>query len=98
MSQQTVLSVEHDEGIFYIISLVFREIAPSIKLHRSADVEEALDVLRQNQRSGAKQPCLLLLDVNLPKRNGFKLLYEMQWEGLLASIPCPTQKSDQHPK
>jgi CheY-like chemotaxis protein len=84
---RTVLSVEDDDGSFSVISFAFREVAPSIQLQRVVDGDEALAVLRQNQRSCIDQPSLILMNLNLPKRNGFELLNEMQRERLIDSVP-----------
>jgi len=47
----------------------------------AADGEEALAVARQTQ------PQLIILDVQMPKRNGFEVFAELQADEALSSVP-----------
>ena len=47
----------------------------------AADGDEALAVAR------AKQPQLIILDVQMPKRNGFEVFAELQADEALSSVP-----------
>ena len=62
---------------------------PSVNLlHAVHDGEEALAYLRrEGPYAAAPRPGLVLLDINMPKKNGFEVLYEIKEDPQLRSIP-----------
>ncbi len=57
-------------------------------LHVAADGVAALELLRrQGPHSGAPRPDLILLDLNLPKKNGREILAEIKQDESLCQIP-----------
>ena len=57
-------------------------------LHVVKDGVEAMDFLRKNGKySGEKRPDLILLDLNLPKKNGHEVLAEIKQDEELKIIP-----------
>ena len=57
-------------------------------MHVAGDGEEALDYLfRRGEFRDAKRPDLILLDLNLPKKDGREVLAEVKADGDLKVIP-----------
>lgn len=57
-------------------------------LHIVYDGEEATDFLfKRNQYKNAPRPDLIILDLNLPKKNGQEVLAEIKADDSLRSIP-----------
>ena len=57
-------------------------------LHVVYDGEEATDFLfKRNQYKNAPRPDLIILDLNLPKKNGQEVLAEIKADDSLKSIP-----------
>jgi CheY-like chemotaxis protein len=74
--------------LIYIIKIAFKEINATNRLHVVTSGETAIDSL--NNRKGnvcAPRPDLILLDLNLPKKDGRKLLYEVKADDKLKAIP-----------
>lgn len=63
-----------------------RKLAMADHIHRVADGQAALDYLRNNDRQ-QPMPALVLLDLNLPGKDGHAVLAEMQADPELRSVP-----------
>ncbi len=83
-----ILLVEDNPADVRLTQEAFKETRLRCKLHVARDGAEALDFLRQNGRfTGAPRPNVILLDLNLPKKDGREVLAEVKNEPLLKSIP-----------
>jgi CheY-like chemotaxis protein len=83
-----VLLVEDNEDDIVIIQESFADARLVNVLNTVRDGEEALAYLRREGRyKGAHRPGLVLLDINMPKKNGFEVLEEMKAAPVLRQIP-----------
>lgn len=88
MSRRIVLYVEDDDAAFFLFRVVAEEAYRNLELHRALDGEQALAFLRRTgPYHNAPRPDLVLLDLNLPKRDGFEVLAEIKATEHLRSIP-----------
>jgi len=83
-----VLLVEDDPGDVLMTREAFEHHKIRNKLHVVADGVEALQFLRrEGPHSAAPRPGLVLLDLNLPRKDGREVLAEIKSDEALRSIP-----------
>ncbi len=86
--RREILLVEDSQGDIRLIREALREICGGHVLHVVNDGVEALAFLH---RTGAyvstPRPDLVLLDLNLPRKNGREVLYEIKRDPQLRDIP-----------
>lgn len=83
-----VLLVEDNPGDVRLIEEVFKENKVHNIVYVVGDGEEALAFLgREGKYAGVPRPDLVLLDLNLPKKDGREVLAEMKEDEHLRSIP-----------
>jgi CheY-like chemotaxis protein len=88
VAHRVLLSVEDSDAEYYIIKMALSETGIPVDLHRVPDGEQALSFLHKvDGFEIAPRPDLILLNVNLPKRDGFEVLTEIQASDTLRSIP-----------
>jgi two-component system, chemotaxis family, response regulator Rcp1 len=82
-----ILLVEDSAADAGLIQEFLSEGAPLIRFHWVRDGEEALCFVRREGRfSGCPRPDLILLDLNLPKRDGREVLAEIRATPELRSL------------
>ena len=83
-----VLLVEDSPGDVRLTREAFRDANTSIQLHVASDGVEAMAFLKQEgERVDAPRPDLILLDLNLPKKDGREVLSEIKSDVGLKTIP-----------
>lgn len=83
-----VLLVEDNPGDVRLTQEAFKEAKVSIKLDVTMDGAEAIKFLRkEGEYADAVTPDLILLDLNLPKKDGREVLKEIKTDDLLKRIP-----------
>ena len=83
-----ILLIEDNPGDARLATEALREAKVHNNLHWVADGEEAISFLRrQGDRAEAPRPDLILLDLNLPRRDGRQVLEEIKADPTLRRIP-----------
>jgi CheY-like chemotaxis protein len=83
-----VLLVEDDPGDVLMTKEAFEQYAIRGNLHVVGDGEQAMQFLRKaGDYADVPTPGLILLDLNLPRRNGLEVLAEVKSDGALLAIP-----------
>ena len=83
-----ILLVEDNPGDVRLTQEVFRDSKLTNTLHVVNDGVEAMDFLhRRGKYADAVRPDLVLLDLNLPKKDGREVLAEMKSDDELKCIP-----------
>jgi CheY-like chemotaxis protein len=83
-----VLLVEDDPGDVLLTREAFDYNKVGNRLHVVSDGEEAMDFLyRRGAHGKAPSPDLVLLDLNLPRKDGMEVLAEVKADPRLRTIP-----------
>ena len=91
-----ILLVEDDNVDVMMFKRILEEMKVLNPLVHLSDGEEALKYLKSDE---AAKPCMIFLDLNMPKMNGIEFLKVAQAEYVLKQIPVimlTTSKEDRH--
>jgi len=83
-SKKPILLVEDDEVDVMNIQRAIRDIKVTNMVNTATNGEEALAFLRGKD---VEKPCVILLDLNMPKMNGIEFLREVKNDKELKIIP-----------
>lgn len=88
MKSIRILLVEDNEGDIILTKEAFEESKLTNQLDVARNGKEALDfLLKKNGYENAEQPDLILLDINMPIKNGHQVLQEVKADDVLRHIP-----------
>ncbi len=94
-----VLLVEDNPGDIRLTQEAFKDGRVYVNLTVANDGVEAMEILKGNgQWAGRRRPDLILLDLNLPRKNGREVLVEIKADEELRRIPVivmTTSKAEQ---
>lgn len=97
-----ILLVDDDPDDRYLLQTAFEESATLCQLDYVEDGDEIFDYLDKHLQPGSNAeqlPDLILLDLNMPKKNGWQVLNELKQSPLFRHIPViilTTSKSPEH--
>lgn len=94
-----ILLVEDNEPDVLLTLEAFAEASVPNRLHVARDGVEALRFLRrEGEHAHAPRPDVILMDINMPRKNGLEVLQEIKADRSLGSIPVvmlTTSQSDE---
>lgn len=92
MESRPVLYAEDDENDAFLMQRAFKKAGILNPLHIATDGAEAIAYLAGEEafsdRARHPLPCLLLLDLNLPRRSGLEVLKWVREQPALHSLPA----------
>jgi len=83
-NSKPILLIEDDNVDVMTVKRVLRDLKIANQLVSTSNGEQALEYLRAN---GNKKPCVILLDLNMPKMNGTEFLKIVKTDEALKKIP-----------
>ncbi|MHC4487893.1 MAG: response regulator [Planctomycetota bacterium] len=83
-NSQPILLVEDDRVDVMTVERAFNDLKVTNRLVCTGNGEEALEYLKTENN---KKPCVILLDLNMPKMNGIEFLKIAKADETLKSIP-----------
>lgn len=84
----SVLIVDDNPGDVALITEAYRDACFPATFHVACDGAAALDYLFQREAfRGSAAPDIVLLDLNIPKKNGFEVLSEIRNDPRLQTLP-----------
>ena len=83
-SQKPILLVEDDHVDVMTVERAFKELGVTNQLYIVGNGERGLEFLRDERN---KKPCLIILDLKMPKMNGLEFLTIIKQDELLRELP-----------
>ncbi|MDQ6610343.1 MAG: response regulator [Bacteroidota bacterium] len=85
-SSFTILHADDDLDDLFIINSLFHKYADQVTIQHATDGEQALVTLERMKQNN-DLPCLIILDVNMPRLNGRETLLQIKSRDELKDIP-----------
>jgi len=93
-----LLYVEDDDATAYLFQMALEEAGVQARCFRVTNGAEALDfVLRRGPYTEAPTPDLVILDLNLPRLNGFEVLAEIRRNTVTSDLTVAVYSSSVNP-
>lgn len=83
---KTILCVDDDADDLILLKQAIHKIDSGYQIIEANDGVQALDILRHMNDTN-NLPCLIVLDINMPRMDGKQTLVEIQQHDTLSSIP-----------
>lgn len=101
MSRETILLVEDNPDEAELALLGFKRISGDYDVEVVSDGEQALEFLfakgLYSNRDIERKPALIILDINLPRLNGFEVLQQLRSNGSYSATPVIMLSSSDEP-
>ena len=83
---KTILCVDDDPDDLDMLREVISEVGTDFQIHEAFDGVHALELLQQMHETNTF-PCLIVLDINMPRMDGKQTLVTLQKDPVFSTIP-----------
>ena len=97
MNEGVILLVEDDPSIAELAKLQLEQAEFTNEVVLARDGLEALDYLFESGREAHQMPCLVLLDLHMPRMDGLEVLRRIRAEERTRFVPVVMLSSSDHP-
>ena len=97
MNEGVILLVEDDPSIAELAKLQLGQAEFTNEVVLARDGLEALDYLFESGREAHQMPCLVLLDLHMPRMDGLEVLRRIRAEERTRFVPVVMLSSSDHP-
>jgi two-component system response regulator len=97
MNEGVILLVEDDPNIAELAKLSLEQTEFTNKVVLARDGVEAIEYLLEGGREEHQMPCLVLLDLHMPRIDGFGVLRKMRADERTRLVPVVMLSSSDHP-
>jgi two-component system, response regulator len=98
MNEGVILLVEDDQSLAQLSKLGLEQVEFTNEVVLAHDGEEAVEYLLAEGREADEMPCLVLLDLHMPRMDGFGVLRRMRAEERTRLVPVVILSSSDHPE
>ncbi|NND90308.1 MAG: response regulator [Granulosicoccus sp.] len=94
-----LLLVEDNDLDVFMLQRLLRRMSLDLPIIRAANGEEALAILRPpGSEPALRPPFIMILDINMPRMNGFELLDELGDDDILSQVPVYVVSTSTRPQ
>jgi CheY-like chemotaxis protein len=87
MSRTRIIVIEDNTSdIFLLRRALTAKLGEGFDLEIAPDGEQALHMIQTRAGSGKAQPCVILLDLHLPKHDGLEILHALRQSAILGDV------------
>ena len=98
MNEGVILLVEDDPSIAELAKLQLEQAEFTNEVVLARDGMEAVDYLLEGGREAHQMPCLVLLDLHMPRMGGLDVLRRMRSDERTRFVPVVMLSSSDHPE
>ena len=98
MNEGVILLVEDDQSLAELSKLGLEQAEFTNEVVLARDGEEAVEYLLAEGREAQEMPCLVLLDLHMPRMDGFGVLRRLRSEERTRLVPVVMLSSSDHPE
>jgi CheY-like chemotaxis protein len=94
--EHIILCVDDDPDDLHLLQIALKEVGSNHKIVEAYNGEEALIMLKEMKHNG-NLPCLVVLDINMPKIDGKQTLVSIQKDEEMKSMPVVVFTTSSNP-
>lgn len=83
----SLILIDDDPHILYFLEYTFRSVGITVAIERIKNGEDFIHLLEEQEKNPDRKIDCVLMDLNMPRKNGWETLAEMKEKNLGGGIP-----------